>query len=57
MEFLVAISDYESVIVITFIVLLRVVLNRNRVFNFLGYMHFVWTGMYKSQGRLDRGGT
>lgn len=31
-------------------------LSRNRVFNFLGYMQFVLTRMYKSQGSLDRGG-
>lgn len=55
MEFLV-ISAYESVIVLSFLVLLRVVLSRNRVFNFLGYVQFVLTIMSKSQNRLARGG-
>lgn len=55
-EFLVVISDYEGVIVLTFFMLLQVVLSRNRVFNFLGYMQFVLTRRYKSQGRLDRRG-
>lgn len=56
MEFLVVISDCESVIVLTFFMLLQVVLSRNRLLNLLGYTPFVLTRMSKSQDRLVRSG-